>query len=163
MRKSIVTLVASIACLWALPGVATAQLPTCPPGTTNPGYCEPSPSVKDIVKTAASAHANAQDALADEGSIDNLVAGSGVSVNAQARATGKHTIKLTVKLGRKTIVIATGSKAVRKAGKTKIVLSSTKAGRKYLRGRESARLRITTTFDPKVGRTVRLKGNTKVN
>lgn len=163
MRRSIVALVASIACIWALPGAATAQLPTCPPGTSNPGYCEPPPSVQDITQTAASAHANAQDAIAVNGSIERLVAGSGVPVSARARTAGKHTITLSVKLGRKMVVLARGSKAVRKAGKTKIVLAATKAGKKYLRGRKSARVKITTVFNPKVGKTVTLTGKAKVN
>jgi hypothetical protein len=164
MRKSIVALAASIACIGAVPGVAAAQLPTCPPGTTNPGYCEPPPSVDDIVQSAASAHVSAQNAVAEEGAIDQLVSGEAVTFNATPRTPGKHTIKLTVKLGRDTVVLAKATKTSRKAGQTKIVLTLTNAGRSYLKGRDSARVKITTTFDPKApGRTVKLTGKTKMN
>lgn len=164
MKKTFVVIAATIGTLLLLPGAASAQGGDCPPGSTNPEYCPTVPPARD---DALSGARGAVDVLGRRGSLTRLCNGEAATITATPDSPGVYTITLTIVVNGQTIVVAKGTKTVTKAGRTRIQLRPTKAGKKYLCGRNAVRGIVKSKFKPRgkkaftVRRVVRLRGEVK--
>lgn len=149
MRKTLVAVAVTVLGTLGMSATAQAQedLPPCPPGTSNPGYCEAQPPCPDgaanpdyceVGPTKAtklsvkSAVRQAHRKVRKRGRMLALLRRKRMPFLAGARSAGVYRMRLVVRSCGQLIVVARGAERVSERGRVVLALRVTKAGHAYL-------------------------------
>ncbi len=133
MRKSLLAVAVTVVGVLGMSATAQAQeeLPPCPPGTSNPGYCEAGPS-KATKRSVRSAFRQARKKLRKRGVLVHLLRKKRIRFAAMARTKGRYRMRLIVRSCGERVLVARGFRRVTGSGQVILGLRVTKAGRAYL-------------------------------